>query len=278
MAASNIHGTEPSVDELDPLAPGAGDADGEGEEEQGATMTLVEHLEELRRRLFYSAVAVAVFSVLGFIFWNPILSFLTAPLPNVVDRIVPGGNVSGTPKLIETHIGGPFLVSLKIALATGIVVASPILLYQLWAFISPALTRRERRYALPFTMLGVLLFAIGIALGYVVLRYPVNWLVTFGSNQFILLPSADDYLTFVAYFLLVFGVVFELPLVLTFLGVLGVVNSRVLRAKRVYILFGLWAAATFVTPGADPYSPVIVGAALTVLFEFSIILLRILKK
>lgn len=282
MAASNVQGTEPRVDELNQPAgqgaPGADDADAEAEEEQGATMTLVEHLEELRRRLFYSAIAVAVLSVLGFIFWNPILSFLTAPLPNVVDRILGPGKHADTPKLILTSIGGPFLVSLKIALATGIVAASPILLYQLWAFISPALTRRERKYALPFTALGVALFSIGLALGYVVLRYPVNWLVNFGSNQFILLPNADDYLTFVAYFLLIFGVVFELPLVLTFLGVLGIINSRVLRAKRVYILFGLWVAATFVTPGADPYSPIIVGAALTVLFELSIILLRILKK
>lgn len=276
MAASNVQGGEPRVDALDALDTDAPEREDEGEE-QGATMTLVEHLEELRRRLFYSAIAVAVFSVVGFIFWDPILRLLTAPLPNLVDKIVTlrHGN---TPKLILTTIGGPFLVSLKIALATGIVIASPILLYQLWAFISPALTRRERKYALPFTVLGVALFFVGLALGYVVLRYPVNWLVSFGSDQFILLPNADDYLTFVAYFLLIFGAVFELPLVLTFLGMLGVINSRVLRAKRVYILFGLWVAATFVTPGADPYSPIIVGAALTVLFELSIILLRILKK
>ncbi len=274
MAASNVQSGEPRVDALD--APGAQSP--EGEEEQGATMTLVEHLEELRRRLFYSAIAIAVFSVFGFIFWDPILRFLTAPLPNVVDRILANSKHGDTQKLILTSIGGPFLVSLKVALATGIVVASPILLYQLWAFISPALTRRERKYALPFTVLGVVLFLVGLALGYVVLRYPVNWLVNFGSDQFILLPNADDYLTFVAYFLLIFGAVFELPLVITFLGVLGVINSRLLRAKRVYILFGLWVAATFVTPGADPYSPIIVGAALTVLFELSIILLRILKK
>jgi sec-independent protein translocase protein TatC len=282
MTASNVRGEVPRVDELDAPAgqnaPGASGQEPEHEDEQGGTMTLVEHLEELRRRLFYSAVAVAIFSVLGFIFWDPILHILTAPLPNVVDRIVPGGTATSTPRLIETHIGGPFLVSLKIALATGIVVASPVLIYQLWAFISPALTRRERKYALPFTTLGVLLFAVGLALGYLVLRYPVNWLVNFGSDQFILLPSADDYLTFVAYFLLIFGAVFELPLVVTFLGMLGIVNSRVLRAKRVYILFGLWVVATFVTPGADPYSPIIVGVALTLLFELSVVLLRILKK
>ncbi|MFI5272585.1 MAG: twin-arginine translocase subunit TatC [Ktedonobacterales bacterium] len=278
MAASDLHGGELRVDELDALGrpplPAGGGAD---EEPEGATMTLVEHLEELRRRLFFAVVAVALCSILGFIFWDPILRLLTAPLPNLVGRILPGQH-GNTPSLIETHIGGPFLVSLKIALATGIVVSSPFLLYQVWSFIAPALTRKERKYALPFTALGVVLFAVGLVLGYVVLRYPVNWLVSFGSDQFVLLPSADDYLTFVAYFLLAFGIVFELPLVLTFLGILGVINSRVLRAKRMYILFGLWVASCFITPGADPYSPVIIGVSLTVLFELSVILLRVLKK
>lgn len=245
------------------------------EEPEGATMTLVEHLEELRRRLFYSVLAIAICSVLGFVFWDKILGFLAAPLPDVLGRILT--DHGETQKLIETHIGGPFMVALKLSIAIGIVVASPFLLYQLWAYIAPALTRKERKYALPFTALGVALFWVGIALGYVVLRYPVNWLVTFGSDQFILLPSADDYLTFVAYFLLAFGIVFELPLVLTFLGVLGVVNSRILRAKRMYILFGLWVASCFITPGADPYSPIIIGVSLTALFELTVLLLRILK-
>ncbi|WIG57263.1 MAG: Twin-arginine translocation protein TatC [Ktedonobacterales bacterium] len=252
------------------IPPTPGD-EGEGE---GATMTLVEHLEELRKRLFFSVLAIAIFSILGFVFWDKILEFLASPLPDIAAKL----SDSGHQKLISTDLGGPFLVALKVAVAVGIVVGSPIILYQVWAFISPALTRKERKYALPFTVLGVGLFITGLALGYVVLRYPVQWLFHFGSDQFILLPDANSYLTFVAYFLLAFGIVFELPLVLTFMGIVGIINSRMLRQKRMYILFGLWVLSCFITPGADPYSPIIIGVSLTFLFELSVLLLRIIKK
>ena len=170
------------------------------------------------------------------------------------------------------------MISLKIAIATGIALATPVLLYQLWSFLSPALTRRERKYARPFTLLGVGLFAIGLAVGFVVLRYPVDWLINFGGNQFLLLLDANAYFSFVAFFLLAFGITFELPLVVTFLGIIGVVNSHLLREKRMYILFGLWFLSCFITPGADPYSPVIIGISFTILFELSVLLLRVLHK
>ncbi|HET9980049.1 MAG TPA: twin-arginine translocase subunit TatC, partial [Ktedonobacterales bacterium] len=157
-------------------------------------------------------------------------------------------------------------------------VASPVLLYQTWGFIAPALTRRERKYAVPFTLLGVGLFFTGLAVGFVVLRYPIDWLVTFGSDRFILLTDADSYFSFVTYFLLAFAVVFELPLVLTFMSVVGIVNSTVLRQKRLIILFGLWFLSCFITPGADPYSPIIIGAAFTILFELSILLMRFIGR
>jgi sec-independent protein translocase protein TatC len=237
-------------------------------------MTLMEHLEELRHRIFICCLAILAASIVSFFFWQRILYLLTTPLPVIY------GNLphSQGQKLIATDIGEPFLVALKLALAVGIVLASPVVLYQVGAFITPALTRNERKYALPFAFLGVGLFAIGIVVGFFVLKYPVDWLIQFGSSQFDLLVKADSYLTFVAYFLLAFGLVFELPLVLTFMGVLGIVNSRFLREKRMYILFGLWILSCFVTPGADPYSPVIISVAFTVLFELSIILLRIIGR
>jgi sec-independent protein translocase protein TatC len=275
MAASDLQGgvrlDEASAARAEPPEP----IDEEEDEATGGTMTLVEHLEELRKRLFYSLIAIGVFSIIGFIFWSRILDFLAAPLPDISSKLPQSG---GQQKFILTTLGGPFMVALKLAIAIGIVLGAPVILYQVWAFISPALTRRERKYALPFTLLGVTLFVVGIAVGYAVLRYPVDWLLNFGNNEFVLLPDADKYLTFVAYFLLAFGIVFELPLVLTFLGMVGVVNSRVLRAKRMYILFGLWVLSCFITPGADPYSPVIIAIAFTFLFELTVILLRILKK
>jgi len=238
------------------------------DEYQGATMTLVEHLEELRRRILISLAAIAVGTVAGFIIWERLLNILLWPMPKMADGLIKGG------KLLATAPGEPFVVSLKIATAFGFVVALPILLYETWAFIAPALTRREKKYAFRFTLLGVGLFAAGIVVGFLVMRYPLEFLFDYGGNSFVLLPDADNYFSFVTFFLLAFGLVFELPLVLTFMAVVGIVSSQFLRAKRLYILFGLWLLSCFITPGADPYSPLIIGAAFTVLFELSILLIR----
>jgi sec-independent protein translocase protein TatC len=258
----------------DPLASSNPDIPNPDDEETGGSMTVVEHLEELRKRVFISLGAVAVGSIIAFTFWDKILQFLLTPLPSISNHLVgfPGH------KLVQTEVGEAFVIALKLSIAIGIVIASPVIIYQIWAFLAPALTRKEKRYALPFTLLGVGLFALGIAVGFVVMRFPLAWLIDFGSQDFVLLPDAGAYFSFVAYFLLAFGIVFELPMLLTFLGIVGVVSSTTLRSKRAYILFGLWLAACFITPGADPYSPIIIGVAFTLLFELSIILLRILKK
>lgn len=244
------------------------------EDDSGGTMTLVEHLEELRRRLVITAIAVVVATVLSFFFWERILRFLLTPLPAVSSKL---SGFDGQ-KLIQTEIGEAFVIALKLSMAVGLVIASPVILYQVWAFIAPGLTAKERKYALPFTLLGVALFAVGITVGFLVLRYPIDWLIHFGSGDFVLLLKASSYFSFVAFFLLAFGIVFELPLVITFLGMVGVLSSTWLRQRRVYILFGLWLLSCFITPGADPYSPVIIGISFTVLFEMSVLLLRLLKK
>lgn len=111
-----------------------------------------------------------------------------------------------------------------------------------------------------------------------VLRWPLAWLIAFGGDRFVLPLDADSYISFVAYFLLAFGLVYELPLALTFMAVVDLVSRRALRAKRVPILFGLWFLSNFITPEADPYSPVITDAALTSLFELTILLRRAIGK
>ncbi|HEX2350517.1 MAG TPA: twin-arginine translocase subunit TatC [Ktedonobacterales bacterium] len=266
MAATDARKVEPTE------APTLGGP--EDEEELGGVMTLVEHLEELRKRLLVAVIAIAVCSVVTYIFWDPIFGFLLSPLPD----ISAGAGIMQHGKLVISDPVGGFMIALKVSIAVGIALATPVVLYQIWGFLAPAMTRRERKYAAPFTLLGLGLFVIGLVVGFLVLRYPIDWLVTFGKDRFIPLITADAYFTFVTYFLLAFGAVFELPLVLTFLGVLGVINSRMLREKRMYILFALWVLSCFITPGADPISPIIIGVALTGLFELSIILLRVIKK
>jgi sec-independent protein translocase protein TatC len=251
-----------------PDATSAPDDATDEDEYQGATMTLVEHLEELRRRILISLAAIAVGAIVGFIIWERLLGILLWPMPKMAHNLIQNG------KLLATAPGEPFVVSLKIATAFGFVAALPILLYEVWAFIAPALTRREKKYALRFTLLGVGLFAIGIVVGFFVMRYPLEFLFNYGGDKFVLLPDADNYFSFVTFFLLAFGLVFELPLVLTFMAVVGLVSSQFLRAKRMYILFGLWLLSCFVTPGADPYSPIIIGISFTILFELSILLIR----
>jgi sec-independent protein translocase protein TatC len=255
-----------------PNTTSAADQAPDEDEYQGATMTLVEHLEELRRRILISLAAIAVGAIVGFIIWERLLDILLWPMPKMAHSLIQNG------KLLATAPGEPFVVSLKIATAFGIVVAIPILLYETWAFIAPALTRREKKYALRFTLLGVGLFAVGIVVGFFVMRYPLEFLFNYGGDKFVLLPDADHYFSFVTFFLLAFGLVFELPLVLTFMAVVGIVSSQFLRAKRLYILFGLWLLSCFVTPGADPYSPLIIGASFTILFELSILLIRALGR
>lgn len=272
MATSEMRSRDAQLDQLDDVETDE-DGLGSGEEEEiGSTMTLVEHLEELRRRMFVSLIAVGAGAVVGFIFWDRLLGFLLSPLPKLSSQVFKNG------QLIVHDPGEPFTIALKLALAAGFALALPVTLYQVWGFIAPALTRHEKKYALPFTLLGVLLFAVGLALGFIVLRWPLAWLIQFGGDRFVLLLDANSYFTFVTYFLLAFGIIFELPLVLTFMAVVGIVNSQILRQKRMYILFGLWLVSCVITPGADPYSPVIIGAAMTVLFELTILLMRFIGK
>jgi sec-independent protein translocase protein TatC len=238
-----------------------------------AEMTLVEHLEELRRRLFVCVGAVFVGTTIAFIFRESILRVLLRPLPVQANALI---SHDATPRIAVTGIGEAFSVLLKLSIAAGIAFASPVWVHQLWSFTRPGLKAHEKKYALPATFVGIGLFVSGLAVGFVTLRYPINWLLSFDDGLFVQVITADNYFTFVAYFLLAFGITFELPLLLTSLALVGVVSTDTLRANRAKTLVGLWVISCFVTPGADPYSPVIVGVAFTVLYFISEALIRLI--
>jgi len=241
------------------------------EEDDESGMSLVDHLEELRWRIFKSLIAIAVGAIVAFIFRDYIVHFLSYPLPKSADALAGG-------KPIVTGITEGFTVFLMLSIAVGFILALPVVLYQTWAFIAPGLLEKEKKYAVPFIFVGLILFAAGVTLGYIVLRYPVEWLVTFAANSFTELVTAGSYFTFVAFFLLAFGIVFELPLVLTFLAQIDIISSRTLVKKRAASHVGLWIASTFLTPGADIYSPIFLGVAMSCLYELSIIFIKIIKK
>ena len=237
-------------------------------------MSLVDHLEELRWRIFKCLIAIVVFSVVAFIFRDYIMHFLEAPLPKHINNLATNGK-SG---IITTDITGGFTALLLISVAAGIVASLPVLLYQTWAFIVPGLYEREKKYAVPFIFIGIALFVVGISVGYVVIRFPVEWLIEFAANDFTPLITANSYFTFVAFFILVFGLVFELPLVVTFMAKIGMVNVKTLREKRPAAHVGMWIAATFLTPGADLYSPIILGVCMSFLYELTIIFIHFAVK
>jgi len=257
--------------EDNPLAPLANlfTSDEEPDPNDPSSMSLIDHLEELRKRIFVILVAIVVFAIVAFIFREQIMNFLTWPLPASANALGHGK------KLVVNGIGEGFTTFLMLSVAAGFVAALPVTLYEAWAFIAPGLYNHEKKHAVPFIVAGLLLFLAGLALGYVVLQYPVAWLINFGADSFTELVSVSSYFTFVAYFLLAFGVVFEIPLVLTFLSVIGMITAETLTKKRAVSHVGMWIAATVITPGADLYSPVILGIAMSCLFELSIIFIKI---
>lgn len=234
-------------------------------------MTLVDHLEELRWRLFKSLIAIAIFSVVAFIFREQIMAFLTQPLPTTANALA---NKTGQ-KLVVTGIGEGFTTFLKLSVAGGFVAALPVSLYQTWAFISPGLYQHEKKHAVPFIVVGLVLFLAGLTLGYIVLQYPVSFLVNFAASDFTEIITVGSYFGFAAFFLLAFGIVFEIPLVLTFLSIIGMVTKEALIRKRSVAHVGMWIAATVLTPGADLYSPIFLGVSMSCLYELSIIFIRV---
>lgn len=261
------------IDQYDPFQAFASNFDDHDDEDAGdeSAMSLVDHLEELRWRILKSLIAVALGTIVAFLFREQIIHFLSAPLPREADSLTKG-------KLVVTGLAEGFTVFLLISFVVGVILALPVILYQTWAFIAPGLYEREKKYAVPFIFIGILLFCMGVTLGYIVLRYPIEWLVTFAASSFTELVTANSYFTFVAFFILVFGLIFEIPLVLTFLSLVGLVTEETLRKKRASAHIGMWIASTVITPGADIYSPIILGTAMSFLYELTILFIRFTKR
>ncbi|HEX2240218.1 MAG TPA: twin-arginine translocase subunit TatC [Actinomycetota bacterium] len=234
-------------------------------------MTVIEHLTELRRRLVISLATFVGVSVVAFLFFEPITDFLLRPLCALpADRLGPQGC-----RLVFTGPLEPFLVRLKVTALVGLVGASPIWLYQLWAFVAPGLTAKEKRYAVPFVVTSVALFLVGAAIAYLSLKLGLKFLLALGGENFVPFLRADSYLTFLALVLLGFGVTFELPLLLFFLGLAGIVSVEQLRRQRKIAFVGAFAIAAVVTPTQDPYTMTGMAVPLYALYEVVIGLLSL---
>ena len=242
---------------------------GEAPSPAAGEMTLVEHLAELRSRLIRMVLALAVGAIIGYVLFPQLLDILIRPYCNVPAAFRP--TPEGGCALVATRALEPFSVRMKTSLVFGLFVGGPVIFYQLWRFITPGLTSRERRYSLPFVVLSQLLFATGMVFAYVIIPQGLHILLGFGGKDITPLLSAGDYLSFVLTTAVAFGIVFELPLILVFLSLLGIVHAKGLRAFRPYALVINLTIAAVVTPTTDAVTMLFMAAPLAVFYELSIV-------
>jgi sec-independent protein translocase protein TatC len=224
-------------------------------------MTLVEHLVELRNRLFKVALAVVLFSIVGFIFGDQIISILKAPIP-------------GGKPLFYTGLGDAFMIHVKIALVVGIILGMPVILYQGWAFIAPGLTEKERRISLPWIPAALFFFVLGVAIAYFILPYAAGFLIGFSSDALQPLITAESYFDFVTTLFLVFGLIMQFPIILYALSRVGIVTSARLVGARRQAILGITIFSALITPGGDLVSPIALAVTMYILFEGTIFVIK----
>jgi sec-independent protein translocase protein TatC len=230
------------------------------------TMTLVEHLEELRRRLIVIVLSVLGAAVIGFLLSRPVLALLRDRLPEAYRE------------LIFLAPADALTAQLKIAGFLGIAMAMPVILYQLWRFVGPGLTPGERRYVWPVIGAALLLFVSGVVIGYLVIPYTLQFLLNFSEGLATPSLTIDGYIGFVTTMMLAFGLVLEFPIVLIGLARVGVLNYRRIASRRRWALLGIVLFAIVLTPGGDPISPLILAGVMFLLFEGSLQIIRLIGR
>ena len=241
------------------------------------TMPLREHLRELRNRLIKAVLAIFIASVVAFFFYDELFDLLTSPYKDGIRQLIENGEDINA-ELTLTGVTDAFTLNLKVSLVAGIVLASPIWLWQIWAFIMPGLHDNERRWGVVFAAVAGPLFAIGIGTGYYVLPKGIEILISFTPADVSNLTSVTGYLNFVLRMLLVFGVAFEIPLFVLLLNLAGIVKGRQLGEYRPWIIVVVFIFAAVATPSTDPISMLFLAVPMTMLFVISEVLARLIDR
>lgn len=226
------------------------------------------HLKEFRSRLVKAAVAVAVGTVIAFAFNEQILDLLAKPY----QIAVPDG------QLAFFRPTEAFATVMRLSLFGGAILASPVILYQSWRFIAPALSPKEKRWAYPITAVFVFLFLLGVLVGYVALERGLGFLLEFGGDALTPIIGADFYLKFATRFILAFGLAFEFPVFLFAAAAIGVVNSKMLRSNRRWAVLIILIAAAIITPSGDPMTLMLLSVPLYLLYELTILAIRLILR
>jgi sec-independent protein translocase protein TatC len=233
-------------------------------------MTLGEHLAELRRRVVVSILAFGVGATVAFVVYPHILHFLQAPYCRVAG-----------PRHCQLYVTGPLDgLSLRIKLATyvGAFLASPVILWQLWRFITPGLHRNEKRYAVPFVFSSILLFSLGALLAFVSFPHALRFLQNIGGPSLQQIYDPNKYLSLIVALMTVFGLTFEFPVILVSLELVGVVSPAKLSTWRRWAIVLITVFAAVITPSGDPFSMLALAVPLYVFYEVSILIGKFLRR
>ena len=227
-------------------------------------MSVIEHLEDLRRALIISLIAWGAATIAAIFISGHVISFL-------VTR-------AGLAHAIYLQPGGGVLLQLKVAMYIGVVLAAPVIIQQVWWFVSPGLHAKERRFVLPLVVATIVFFGIGVGVAMFALPLYIKVLNSLAPAEVTYLPDVTELVGFVLIMVLGFGLVFELPVILFVLGMLRIISSRWLYKRRPYWFLALGVLANFLTPGVDPLTPMIMFIPLYIFFEASALLLKLLGR
>jgi len=216
------------------------------------TMPLLDHLRELRKRIMRAAFFIFIFSILGFVYYDQIITTLAEPVCDLKLAQSSGSNNCGS--LFISGVLGPLNLQVKVAFLTGVIISAPFWLYQLWAFIAPALHRKERRKSVLFIIAATPFFTLGAALAYYILPVAIKVLFGFTPDSLNNLVRFDDYLSFVLRIILIFGLAFELPVFLVSLNLIGVLSGKAILKPWRFAIFGITLFVAAFSPTADPLS------------------------